>query len=152
MLSDYNNGMKTFKFSLPIDVRYGDLDPQWHVNHTRFLTYLEQTRISYLIHLGLFDGKDFFNLKLIVADVQISYLAPIHLHQNVAAFMRCDKIGNKSMTFLYEIRDLDDGKVLATSKTIMVGYDYRNQIAVPISDEWRETISAFEGVDFTRMS
>ena len=60
--------MSTFHFIYPIQIRYGDLDPQWHVNNARFVTYLEQSRFAYLVELGLFDGKGFFDLGLIVAD------------------------------------------------------------------------------------
>ena len=103
----YNLSMKTFNYSIPIDIRYGDLDPQWHVNNSRFLTFLEHARLSYLIHLGLFDGENFFDFNLIVADIHIAYLAPIQLTQKVAVYMRCERIGNKSLTFVYEIRDED---------------------------------------------
>ena len=54
----YNRQMANFRFILPLEVRYADLDPQWHVNNTRYLTYLEQGRMAYLVHLGLWDGKD----------------------------------------------------------------------------------------------
>ena len=37
--------MADFRFYHPIEVRYGDLDPQGHVNNARYLTYLEQARI-----------------------------------------------------------------------------------------------------------
>lgn len=142
--------MKTFNFSVPIVVRYGDLDPQWHVNNSRFLTYLEHARMAYLTHLDLFEGNNFFDFKLIVADIHIAYLAPIELKQNIAVHIRCDRIGNKSLTFVYEIRDEDTGKVLSTAETIMVTYDYHQQQSIVVPDEWRKAISKLEGVDFGR--
>jgi acyl-CoA thioester hydrolase len=35
------------RFYLPIQVRYGDIDPQWHVNNARFFTHMEQGRVPY---------------------------------------------------------------------------------------------------------
>ena len=142
--------MKTFNYSVPIDVRYGDLDPQWHVNNARFLTFLEHARLSYLMHLGLFDGVNFFDFHTIVADIHISYLAPIQLQQNVAVHIRCDRIGTKSLTFVYEIRDEDTQQVLATAETILVAYDYHQQKSTVVSDTWRKAISELEGIDFTQ--
>ena len=142
--------MKTFNFSVPIEIRYGDLDPQWHVNNSRFLTYLEHARVAYLTHLRLFEGNNFFDFNLIVADIHIAYLAPIALSQKVAVYMRCERIGNKSLVFEYEIRDEDNGKVLSTAETIMVTYDYHEQTSIVVPDEWREAISELEGVDFRR--
>lgn len=144
----YNLNMKTFHYSVPIDVRYGDLDPQWHVNNAHFLTFLEQARLSYLMHLGLFDGENFLNLNLIVADIHIAYLAPIQLRQKVAVYIRCDRIGNKSLTFDYEIRDQDTRQVCATAESIMVAYDYHQQKSIVVPDAWRKAIAALESVEF----
>ena len=140
--------MKTFHYSVPIDVRYGDLDPQWHVNNANFLAFLEQARLSYLMNLGLFDGQNFLNFNLIVADIHIAYLAPIQLRQKVAVYIRCDRIGNKSMTFAYEIRDQDTQQVCATAESIMVAYDYNQQKSIVVSEAWRKAIATLEDVEF----
>ena len=57
--------MESTQFSHAIEVRYGDLDPQGHVNNANFLTYLEQTRIHYLVELGLFKkGESFLEVGI----------------------------------------------------------------------------------------
>ena len=38
--------MSAYHFSYPIEVRYGDLDPQGHVNNAKYLTYMEQARVG----------------------------------------------------------------------------------------------------------
>ena len=146
----YNFGMSEFNFSVPIDVRYGDLDPQWHVNNARFLTYLENARMGYIMSLDLFDGEDFFDFNLIVADIHIAYKAPIKLTQKVKVWIRAEKLGSKSLTFVYEIKDELTNQVLATAETIMVTYDYHQQKSIPIPDKWRQAISLREGVDYTK--
>src|SRR3990172_11574677 len=60
--------MPTFRFSHPIEVRYADLDPQRHVNNATLFSYLEQARARYLARLGLWDGKDFDDIGIIVAE------------------------------------------------------------------------------------
>ena len=122
----YNHCMDRFKFSVPVKVRYSDLDAQWHVNHTRFLTFIEQARFEYLQHLRLFDGKSFLDLRVIIADVHVSYYAPIVLGQNVRVFTRTKKIGNKSISFEYLLKDSDNEKLLAKGEVICVTYDFRN--------------------------
>jgi len=52
--------MSQFNFYHPVEVRYGDLDPQGHVNNAKHLTYFEQARIAYLIELGLFTKDQSF--------------------------------------------------------------------------------------------
>jgi acyl-CoA thioester hydrolase len=144
--------MTDYIFSTPIDVRYGDLDPQWHVNNVRFLTFLEHARLNYLMALNLFDGENFFDFNLIVADIHITYLAPITLNQKIKVWMKTDRIGHKSLTFVYEIRDDETQEVMAKAETIMVAYDYHKQKSIPVSDTWRTAISQLEGVDFSLKS
>lgn len=38
--------MSRFGFYQPIEVRYGDLDPQGHVNNASYLTYIDQDKLS----------------------------------------------------------------------------------------------------------
>ncbi len=138
--------MTTYKFYLPIQIRYMDLDPQWHVNNAKFLSYLETARMEYLLHLGLWDGKDFFRLGLIVASVQLDYLAPIKLEQHIQVGAGISRMGTKSLDFEYEIQDVDTGQILARGSTPMVSYDYKSSTSIPIPEYWRKTIAAFEGI------
>ena len=140
--------MSAFRFSIPIEPRYSDLDPQWHVNNVRYLAYLEHARLTYLIQLGLWDGVDFNRLGVIVADVHVAYLAPITLGQKVRLEMRTVKIGNKSLTFEYRLVDEASGRQLATAETIMVAFDYDTQKSIPVPAGWRAKIAAFEGTEF----
>ncbi len=140
--------MAEFRFFCPIQVRYGDLDAQWHVNNARFNSYIEQGRFEYMLHLGLFDGVDFNSLGLIVADVHIAYLAPIEINHKVRVGVRTARIGNKSLTFEYIVQDVEDGALFARAETVMVAYDYMSHQSIPVSPEWRSIIGAFEGTSF----
>ena len=139
--------MADYKFYFPIQVRYGDLDPQWHVNHSRFLTFIEQARFGYLMELGLWDGQSFMDLGVIVADVHISYKAPIVLGQKVRVGVRVLKIGNKSLTFECQIEDGETHAVLALGEVIAVSYNYHTHATQPVPADWREKISKYEGLE-----
>jgi len=138
--------MPDFRYRIPIDVRYSDLDPQWHVNHARFISYLEQARFRYLMDLDLFDGRSFLDFQFIIADLHIAYLAPIHAGKPVYVAMRVTRLGNKSLEIIYRIEDESSEQVFATAETVMVIYDYRSQHTRPISSRWREKIASFEGI------
>ena len=140
--------MTEFYYHFQIDVRYGDLDPQWHVNNARFLTFIEQARMTYLVKVGIFDGKTFMELPLIVADAHISYLAPIQFAETVDVRTRVSKIGNKSMVFEYEIASAKSDRLYARAETVMVAYDYHTKSSIPVPAEWRRKISSFEQREF----
>jgi acyl-CoA thioester hydrolase len=139
--------MSQFRFYHPIEVRYGDLDPQGHVNNAKHLTYFEQARIAYWIQLGLFTkDQSFMEIGVILADVHLTYLAPIYYGQDIKVGVHISKLGNKSMTWLQNIVAVDTGEELAKGEVIMVAYDYRAEKTISIPQEWREKITEFEGL------
>ena len=139
--------MSDYHFYHPIEVRYGDLDPQGHVNNAKFLTYFEQARLAYWVQLGLFaKDQSFMELGIILADVHISYRAPVFYGQNIKVGVHVARLGSKSMTWKQNIVDADTGKKLANGEVIVVAYDYKEEKTIPIPEEWREKISQFEGL------
>jgi acyl-CoA thioester hydrolase len=135
----------SFHFYHPIEVRYGDLDPQGHVNNAKHLTYFEQARIAYMIELGLFTkDQSFMEIGVILADVHITYLEPVYFGQNIKVGVHAAKLGNKSMTWEQNIVDADTGSEIAKGEVVMVAFDYSQQKTINIPHEWRETIKRFE--------
>ncbi|MEW5869236.1 MAG: thioesterase family protein [Chloroflexota bacterium] len=138
--------MTAFRFYHPIEVRYGDLDPQGHVNNAKYMTYFEQARVSYVVHLGLWRGGSFFEIGFILADVHLTFKAPLHFGQKVRVGVRTTRLGNKSLTMEYSLEDVDSEQTLATSSSVLVTYDYRQGKTIPIPEHWRKTITDFENL------
>lgn len=138
--------MPTFRFYHPIEVRYGDLDPQGHVNNAKYMTYMEQARVAYIRHLGLWHGGSFLELGIILADAQITFLKPILFGTPLRAGVTTTRLGNKSLTMQYSLEHSGDGSLYATGSSVLVTYDYASGQTVPIPDSWRETIQQFEQI------
>ncbi|GAB4521851.1 MAG: thioesterase family protein [Anaerolineales bacterium] len=136
--------MTEYRFYQDITVRYGDLDPQGHVNNATYLTYLEHARTSYLYTLGLWDGHSFSDIGIIIAEIRITYKAPILLGQKIRVGVCVPRIGNKSFVMSYRIEDVSSGASLAEAESVQVAYDYRRSETIPISPSWRQAINAFE--------
>jgi len=138
--------MPDFNFYHPIEVRYGDLDPQAHLNNAKYLTYMEQARIHYVKHLGLWDGGSFMDIGIILAKVEITFQAPVLFGQQVRVGMRTTRLGTKSMEMEYILEDTKTGQALATGSSVQVAYDYRGGQSIPIPDSWRQAIKDFENL------
>jgi acyl-CoA thioester hydrolase len=137
--------MSNYHFHHPIEVRYGDLDPQGHVNNAKHLTYFEQARVAYLIKLELFTkDQSFMEIGVILADVHITYFEPVYFGQKVKVGVHISRLGNKSMTWEQNIVDMDTDKELAKGEVVLVTYDYQEEKTIPIPQEWREKIATFE--------
>ena len=138
--------MADFRFYHLIEVRYGDLDPQGHVNNAKFLTYMEQGRVFYLKQLKLWEGGSFLNLGVILADVQITFKKAVQFGDPLRVGVRISRLGNKSMTSEYRLEDARDASIFATGSSVLVAYDYQNNRSVAIPEEWRMAIRQYEGM------
>jgi acyl-CoA thioester hydrolase len=138
--------MPGFRFYHPIEVRYADIDAQRHVNNVAFFSYMETARARYLQHLGLWDGKDFMQIGIIVAEATCTYRAPAAYGQPLRVGVRTARLGNKSLELHYSIEDTTTGQTVAVGKTIQVAYDYHLRQAVPVPEEWRHALAAFDGL------
>ena len=139
--------MSDFHFYHPIEVRYGDLDPQGHVNNAKHLTYFEQARVAYMIELGLFTrDQSFMEIGVIVADVHITYLEPVYFGQKIKVGVQTATLGNKSMTWKQNVVDSDSGRELARGEVVIVAYDYKQETTISIPQKWRNTFIEYEGL------
>jgi acyl-CoA thioester hydrolase len=137
--------MSEFKFFHPMEVRYGDLDPQGHLNNAKYLTYFEQARVHYFTTLGLFaKDQSFMDLGVIIADIHIRYQAPVLLGTPVKVGVRAAKIGNKSITLEQCLLNEQSGESYASGTVIMVAYDYHSHKTMRVPEAWRAKLSDFE--------
>lgn len=137
---------ENFRYSTAIPIRYGDMDTLGHVNNAKYLTYLEQSRISYIRDRGMWDGS-LSEQGLIIARIEIDYRAPISMDDGEAiVWTRVSRIGTKSfdMTQVVLVERGDQIVTAAEAKTVIVVYDYTAAATSPIPDAWRVLIATFE--------
>ena len=129
-----------------MEVRYGDLDPQGHLNNAKYLTYFEQARVQYLTELGLFTkDQSFMDIGVIVADIHITFKTPVLWGLPINVGVRTVKIGNKSITLDQCLTNRETERLYASGSVILVAYDYRRHATIPVPSEWREKATRFEG-------
>lgn len=139
---------ENYRFSTIIPIRYGDMDTLNHVNNAKYLTYLEQSRISYIRDRGMWDGS-LSTQGLIIARIEINYRAPISMDDGQAiVWTRVSRIGTKSfdMSQLVQVERGNQALTAAEAKTVAVVYDYTTAATVPIPDAWRTLITTFESL------
>lgn len=139
--------MTDYKFFHLIEIRYGDLDPQGHVNNAKYLTYFEQARVYHFMKMGLFSkDQSFMEIGVIVADIHITYHAPTHYGDTIKVGSKIAKLGNKSMTVEQCVMNAETGKVMASGEVILVAFDYADMKTIPVPENWKKMISEFEGL------
>ena len=111
--------MMIFRFYAPIDVRYGDIDAQGHVNNARYLHYLEHTRHLFLKHTGIdFVALSEQGINLVVIRVEIDYLYPLRSGDKFLVGLNWQRISRLRFGFLQDIYRLPDHKPVVKARVI----------------------------------
>jgi acyl-CoA thioester hydrolase len=136
--------MPDFNFSHRLEVRYGDIDAQGHLNNAKFITFMEHARFKYVEQVGLWrPAQGYENLGQVVASVSCDYRRPVKLGQVVEVAVRVARLGNKSLEMEYRLTV--DGVEVALGRSVHVAYDYKTERSMPVPTRWRELIGQFEG-------
>lgn len=121
--------------SIPIHLRWADMDLYGHVNNAVYVRYMEQARVELLAGVGFeptIEGHG-----QLVARNEVDYLTPLTYQlEPIEMLVGIEHIGNTSYTFSYELRD---GEVVyLRAKTRMVSFDLETQrpgrIPTPLRD------------------
>lgn len=120
------------EFSVPMDVRFADLDMYGHVNSTTFFTYMETARVK--LFMDTFQELTKKGVLLVVVSAECNYKKEIFLTDKVIVTVTIDKIGNTSFDLKYDIHN-GEGKLFAVGKTTLVAIDARKKAPMPLPAE-----------------
>lgn len=134
-----------FRHKSKVEIRFSDIDAFKHVNNARYLTYLEQARINYFDEIVGWN-YNWSKKGIILAKATIDFIQPILLSDEIYAFTRCSRMGNKSFDLQYKLIKTENEKeiLLADATTVMVTFDYDEQRSIPIPPEWKDLINTYE--------
>jgi acyl-CoA thioester hydrolase len=139
-----------FGHRVDVDVRFADTDAMGHVNNAVYLTYCEMARIRYWSDVtgepvaAGHEGAE----SLILAEARITYRAPVFHTETVTVETRATHIGRSSFILEHRLTACAPGgspRLVATSESVMVRYDYRTDRPAPLSDAFIAAIETFEG-------
>lgn len=122
--------------TLPIQVRFGDVDSFQHVNNCSILAYYELGRVDFMEKVL---GKGFHALDetVVMVYVDLDFCAQIRLEDSIAVTTRVEHIGNKSIKTYQEIVNTLDGSVYSRSRCVLSGFSKKENASLVIKDAWR---------------
>ncbi len=143
---DLTERMAGERFTVVLDVRFRDLDAMGHVNNSVYFTYFEEGRKYFFHHI--MQSKSIRDFPFVIAHAACDYLRPARLSDPLRLALWVSEMGDKSFTLHYRLIHREDPSVLfARGKTVQVGYDYRNNRSMPISDDLRVKLAGYMPAD-----
>jgi acyl-CoA thioester hydrolase len=125
----------------PMQIRFVDIDRMGHVNNAVHLSYLEAARLNYFKEVA--GNIDWYDEGVILARIEINYILPILLTDNIYVKTECTRIGNKSFDLSYSIIKKEDNNEieLANAVSVIVCYNYKLKKTMEMPDQWRKWLS-----------
>jgi YbgC/YbaW family acyl-CoA thioester hydrolase len=132
------------RFHHRLRVRWAEVDMQRIVFNAHYLMYLDTALASYWRALALPYESSLAGLggDLYVKKATLEYHAPARLDDVLDVALTCQHIGKSSIVFFGDIRR--EGRSLVTGELVYVFADPAAQQSMPVPDELRNILLAFE--------
>jgi acyl-CoA thioester hydrolase len=136
------NTQDGYRHSIPLEIRFADIDSLGHVNNATYLTYMEQARLIYVRDVGVWDVRP-GGLGLILVKATVEFKLPLVMSDEIRVYTRTNRLGNKSFD-TEQIIMRHDGQIAALGFITIVVYDYNASASAPIPDSWRARLIDYE--------
>ena len=141
-----NINIQDFKFSLPIEIRWNDLDPLSHVNNVYYFEYFQIGRGLYMPVVS--NQWDWTKNMFVIAHIECDYFKELKLTANKPTIkIRTSALGSKSFEIEYLITSFDKENneiIHAKGKSVQVLIDTTIGKSIEIPDWLREAIVNYE--------
>lgn len=123
-------------FTSSFSPRFYETDAFGHVNNTVVTGWFETAREP--IFRIFTPAMDIKALSMILARVEVDYVAQIYYGVDVEVHTGIEKIGNSSFTVWHEA--YQNGKLVARGKAVQVYFDFATQKSGPVPAHLREAL------------
>ena len=103
---------------VPISVRWRDMDSMGHVNNAKYISYLEEARVRWMLTVPGVSMTD--RIAPVVAANNINYKRPLTWPHDIVVELYVDRLGSSSVTIGHRIVDKDDDTVLYSDGNVVV--------------------------------
>lgn len=138
----------TFHHTLPIQLRFNDVDKFGHVNNTVYFSFYDLGKTEYFA--SVCPGVDWEKDGIVVVHIEANFLSQIFATDQVAVQTAVSEIGTKSFHLIQRMIDTVTGEIKCIGTSIMVAFDLEKHESKPLTEEWIEAICQFEGRDLKK--
>ena len=121
---------------IPMSVRWRDMDAMGHVNNAKYVSYLEEARVRWM--LGVPGASMTDRIAPVVAATNVNYRAPIVWPNDIVVELFVERLGNSSVTIGHRIVDQkDEGILYSDGNVVGTWMDTRTGKSAPLPDAVR---------------
>src|SRR5690606_28125291 len=125
-----------FKFFVPVQIRFSDIDGYMHVNNGVYFNYMEHARALYLHQVCQWD---FLTHGAVVANINLDFYKPVNFFDQLRAYVRCIHVGTTSFSLEQVLMGTKEkGETVVFSKAVitMVATDLKTMKPSSLPEEY----------------
>ncbi len=123
-----------------ISVRWRDMDAMGHVNNAKYVSFLEEARVRWLLGVEGVSLSD--RIVPVVAATNVNYRLPIVWPNDIVVELFVERLGNSSVTIGHRIVDQqDESKLYSDGNVVVVWMDAQTGKSAPLPEAVREASS-----------
>lgn len=131
-----------FHHVMPAQLRWSDVDQFGHVNNSVYFQLFDMCKTKYVLEVV---GQDTLKqVAIVVASIKADFLAPIYYPDEIVIQSKITHMGNKSFIIRQRAVNIRTKEIKCEGYTTMVTYDMTNNCSIPIPDDFRAKVEAFE--------
>ncbi|MBB3277442.1 MULTISPECIES: thioesterase family protein [unclassified Pseudoxanthomonas] len=120
--------------AIPISVRWRDMDSMGHVNNAKYVSYLEEARVRWILDIPGVSMTD--RIAPVVAANNINYRRPLTWPNDILVELYVDRLGTSSVTIGHRIVD-QNGVLYCDGNVVVVWMDTHTGKSAPLPDAVR---------------
>lgn len=137
--------LEKFNFSLPLQMRWNDLDALGHVNNALFITYFEIARGHFILQAC--QDWNWHKDMFLIANVNADFKKELLLTANdPKVHVKTIKIGAKSFVLEYAVTSKKENETIlhATGTTTQIMFDMKTRSTIEVPDWVRKSLEDFD--------
>lgn len=137
---------ETFRHTLPIQIRFNDVDSIGHINNNIYFSYFDLGKINYFENLKA-SYVSWIDGIIVIARIEVDFIAPVFYKEDIVVDTKIVRVGNKSVTLLQQIRNSLTNEIKCRCSSVVVTYNPKELVAMKVPQIWKESIIDYEGLD-----
>ena len=133
-----------FSFWAEVEVRWGDMDAQGHVNNAVYFTYCETARIKLLRSIGVQGRSGGAAQGPTLVTTSCDFKQQVRYPTTLDIGVRVERVGQRSFELSYGMFRQGTDEFVAVARSVNAWVDFAQERAVPLPDELRATLGQYK--------
>lgn len=140
-IEDLNVWRHSFRFSIPVNVRFSETDMFGHMNNVSPFIYFEEARIEFMKAAGMEMRRDGESAVPIVGDLQCDYHQQLYFDDALCVYVKAHQIGTTSIDIHYMVLN-EDETICLTARGRLVFIEAATGKPVPLSPVMKQSMQS----------